>query len=96
LNAKSVENESELIPGFIAPSLPARGDAERLKKLANGLKLEISEPVNFWTEAALFSEAGHDAIVFGPGDIKNAHQPNEFVMLKDLSIALEIYKEIIQ
>ena len=96
LNAKSVEGDSKFTSGFIAPSLPARGDSKNLKKLANNLRLEISEPVNFWTEAALFSEAGHDAIVFGPGDIRNAHQPNEFVMLKDLSIALEIYKEIIQ
>ena len=39
------------------------------------LGLNLSPPVNFWTEASLFSEAGYQAIVFGPGNIADAHQP---------------------
>ena len=96
LNAKSVKGQFDFTKGFIAPSLPAKNNSHRLKALAGKLKLELSKPVNFWTEAALFSEAGYDAIVFGPGDIKNAHQPNEYVDLADLKTALKIYKEIIQ
>ena len=96
LNAKSVKGQFDFTKGFIAPSLPAKDNSHRLKALAGKLKLELSKPVNFWTEAALFNEAGYDAIVFGPGDIKNAHQPNEYVDLADLKTALKIYKEIIQ
>ena len=96
LNAKSVKGQFDFTKGFIAPSLPAKNNSHRLKALAGKLKLELSKPVNFWTEAALFNEAGYDAIVFGPGDIENAHQPNEYVDLADLKTALKIYKEIIQ
>ena len=64
--------------------------------LFRSLNLQPSEPVNFWTEASLFSEAGLPAIVFGPGDISNAHQPNEYVELTQLSQALNIYREIVK
>ncbi len=60
------------------------------------LGLDLSEPVNFWTEASLFSQAGLPAIVFGPGDIGHAHQPNEHVDLSQLSQALNIYRGIVQ
>ena len=56
----------------------------------------MSAPVNFWTEASLFSEAGYRAIVYGPGDIANAHQPNESVDLEQLNQALTDFKKIIQ
>jgi acetylornithine deacetylase len=40
--------------------------------------------LGFWTEAALLAQAGIDAVVFGPGDIAQAHAPDEFVALADL------------
>ena len=55
----------------------------------------MSEPVDFWTEAALFSEAGLDAIVYGPGDIAQAHTAGEWVALADLATALEAYDRIL-
>jgi len=94
LAIESLENNSKFTPGFIAPSLPATGDRRLLEAFATKLCLDLSPPVNFWTEAALFSEAGYLAIVFGPGNIANAHQPNEFVELDQLIQALSIYKEI--
>ena len=94
LAIESLENDSKFTPGFIAPSLPATGDTSLLEAFATKLGLDLSPPVNFWTEAALFSEAGYSAIVFGPGNIANAHQPNEFVELDQLIQALSIYKEI--
>jgi acetylornithine deacetylase len=38
----------------------------------------------FWTEAALLSEAGIDAVVYGPGSIEQAHAADEFVTVADL------------
>ena len=52
--------------------------------------------MNFWTEASLFSEAGYRAIVYGPGNIADAHQPNESVDLDELNQALIDFKTIIQ
>lgn len=38
-----------------------------------------AEAVSYGTEAGIFQEAGIPAIVCGPGDIAQAHQPNEFL-----------------
>lgn len=48
--------------------------------------------LGFWTEAALLAAAGIDAIVFGPGDIAQAHGPDEWVTLDDLRRAHEIFR----
>ncbi len=41
-------------------------------------------PLDFWTEAALWMQAGIDAIVIGPGDIAQAHAADEYVELAEL------------
>lgn len=83
---------------FIAPSFPSMlADKRSGQKesnnilLASKLGLECSEPVNFWTEAALFSAAGYPAIVYGPGNIDKAHTPNEWVELSDLETVVTNY-----
>ncbi len=75
---------------FRGPSLPsgAIADAE-LRRLAardcaEALGLPIGHAVDFWTEASLFSQAGHTAIVHGPGDIAQAHSADEWVELEQL------------
>jgi len=49
-------------------------------------------PLDFWTEAALWSQAGVDAIVIGPGDIAQAHGADEFVTLDDLEWAVALFR----
>jgi acetylornithine deacetylase len=51
----------------------------------------MGPPVDFWTEAALFSAAGAVALVFGPGDIAQAHTAGEYVALADLVTAAAAY-----
>jgi len=48
----------------------------------------------FWTEAALLSEAGIDAVVMGTGDIAQAHAPNEWVTLKELEEAKDLFRDL--
>jgi acetylornithine deacetylase len=48
----------------------------------------------FWTEAALLSQAGIDAVVIGPGDIAHAHSPDEHVPLDDLRRAQEMFTHV--
>lgn len=75
---------------FRGPSLPsgAIADAEvrRLaaRDAADALGLPIGNAVDFWTEASLFSRAGYTAIVYGPGDIAQAHSADEWVELEQL------------
>jgi acetylornithine deacetylase len=41
--------------------------------------------VAYGTEAGLFQRAGIPAVVCGPGDIQQAHKPDEFVALDQLA-----------
>ena len=51
--------------------------------------LGVAAPIDlpFWTEAALLAAAGIDCVVYGPGDIAQAHAPDEFVPVADLERA---------
>ena len=80
---------------FRGPSLPsgasfgeagAAAEERRLaaRDLADELGLPIGNAVDFWTEASLFSQAGLTAIVYGPGDIAQAHTADEWVSLAQL------------
>ncbi len=41
--------------------------------------------VNYGTEAGLFQQSGFSSVVCGPGDIDQAHQPDEYVTIEQLS-----------
>jgi acetylornithine deacetylase len=51
--------------------------------------------LHFWTEAALFSAAGIDAVVFGPGEIAQAHAPDEYVDLAQLVAARDAFVRVL-
>jgi len=56
----------------------------------------MGEPVDFWTEASLFSAAGLPAAVLGPGHIAQAHQTDEWVELAQLRQALDLYGKLVK
>ena len=70
---------------------PAAGRLEASRALARVLDLPLGPPVDFWTEAALFSAAGHTALVLGPGHIAQAHTADEWVALDELERAVSTY-----
>lgn len=83
------------------PSLPAEHEnSQHNKDLATQFcqdhQLNIGEPVDFWTEASLFSQAGLPSIVLGPGDIKQAHTVDEWVELAQLEQCYQIYADIVK
>ena len=41
--------------------------------------------VSYGTEAGLFQKMGVPSVICGPGDIAQAHRPNEFVALEQLA-----------
>lgn len=51
--------------------------------------------LGFWTEAALFSEAGIDAVVYGPGSIDQAHAADEFVPIDELEQATRVLAKVL-
>ncbi len=87
LEAGAIDRYEETFRG---PPLPA-GDVSQAEErrleardLADALGLPIGNAVDFWTEASLFSAAGMTAIVYGPGDIAQAHTADEWVALDQL------------
>jgi acetylornithine deacetylase len=85
---------------FRGPPLPAgdvaTAEERRLqaRDFAEGLGLPIANAVDFWTEASLFSRAGMTAIVYGPGDIAQAHSADEWVALEQLDEVAQSYRRM--
>lgn len=94
----SVESYAETFRG---PPLPAgetaSAEERRLiaRDFADSMGLPIGNAVDFWTEASLFSQAGINAIVYGPGDIAQAHSADEWVSLQQLEQAANNYQRML-
>jgi acetylornithine deacetylase len=52
--------------------------------------------IAFGTEAPQLRELGAEAVVFGPGDIRNAHRTGEFVPVEELERCVEILRRAIR
>ena len=95
-------SRGQLERGFLAPALPAPfGERSVAQARANSraraeaIGLTVGDDVDFFTEAAFFSAAGADAVVFGPGDIAQAHTADEWVTVSDLVAVAAAYTDIL-
>lgn len=70
-------------------------DSPLIKMLENATGLE-SGTVAFGTEAAQMMTLGSEAVVIGPGDIREAHRTGEFVPVHELERCAEILRQSIQ
>jgi acetylornithine deacetylase len=67
-------------------------DISFFEKLFQGIDF-IDLP--YWTEAAMLSDFGINTVVFGPGFIEQAHQPEEWVSLAQLETATHFFENLI-
>jgi acetylornithine deacetylase len=67
------------VPGLAAEP---DGEAEALVRRLTGEN--GSKVVSYGTEAGQFQAAGYSAVVCGPGNIAQAHQPNEYLTVEQL------------
>lgn len=82
---------------FVGEPLPAgASDTERAQAFCSEHGLDVAAPVDFWTEAALFSDAGLPVVVLGSGDIRQAHVADEWVALEQLEHIDSLYSELVQ
>jgi acetylornithine deacetylase len=51
--------------------------------------------VSYSTEAGLFDDEHIPTIICGPGNIEQAHQPNEFISCHQLNLCEEVFRDII-
>lgn len=69
------------------------GEAERLMMQVTGDGKTHS--VSFCTEAGLFQARGLSTVVCGPGDIAQAHQPNEFIEISQLQTCERVIQQLV-
>lgn len=86
---------------FRGPPLPADTANAQVcertaRSLAEALDVPVGGAVDFWTEAALFSQAGYTTFVYGPGDIAQAHSADEWVALDQLETVAATYLRILE
>jgi acetylornithine deacetylase len=81
-------------PWLGSPPLSAEGSAELVARLGRAIKAvrgpfeEIGVP--FGTDASTIARAGIPAVVFGPGDVAQAHTCDEWVPLDEVAQASDI------
>ncbi len=69
------------------------GEAERLMRRITGDN--GTHVVSYGTEAGIFQRAGWSTVVCGPGDIAQAHQPDEYIEISELEAGERLLRRII-
>ena len=64
--------------------------------VAETLTGRTAEAVAFATEAPYFGQLGMETIVLGPGDIAQAHQPDEYLSMDRLQPTVQLLRKLIQ
>jgi len=85
-------NFESLFEGIPAMETPATAE---IVLLAEKLTGHTPEAVAFGTEAPYLSRLGMETVILGPGDIAQAHQPDEFIRLDRLSPTVDLLKSLI-
>jgi acetylornithine deacetylase len=78
------------------PGLAGDEDAEvtQAAKAASGGN--ATGKVAFGTEAGLFETAGIPTVICGPGDIDQAHKPDEFVALEQIALCEQFLRRMVE
>jgi acetylornithine deacetylase len=76
---------------------PAETPAESaIVKAGEDLTGHAAEAVSFGTEAPFFNRLGMETLVMGPGDVAQAHQPDEYLETARIAPTLELLRALIR
>lgn len=89
------DTKIEISPRFDVPALQPEneGEAESLVRVLTGDN--ASHVVSYGTEAGQFQNAGYSAVICGPGDIAQAHQPNEFITVAEFEAGQAFMEKLV-
>jgi acetylornithine deacetylase len=82
-----------LFPGVEAFQSPPEAT---VVKLLSELSGKPPRAVAFGTEAPFYAELGIETVVFGPGSIDQAHQPDEYIEQAALGETVDILRTLIR
>jgi len=84
---------SALIEGTPAMDTPAASEIVRSTEELTGYKATSAA---FGTEGPYFNQMGISSVILGPGDIDQAHQPDEYLAAKRISPCIDLLRKLIQ
>ncbi len=84
--------------GALFDGIPAMETAAgaAIVRLAERLTGHTAEAVAFATEAPYLKQLGMDTIILGPGNIEQAHQPDEYLALDRLQPTIDLLRQVIK
>lgn len=82
-----------LFDGIPAMETPASAEIVQLTQRLTG---HTAGSVAFGTEAPYLSQLGMDTVILGPGDIEQAHQPDEYLALDRLQPTIDLLQSVIK
>ena len=90
------EASIRVVPRSINPPLKPESDgaAEVFARQITGDN--ATHVVSYGTEAGQFQREGYSVVVCGPGDIAQAHQPNEFIEVSQLGAGVTFIRNVIE
>lgn len=96
MQAIRLETSVEMKPFFDVPGLQPEKDgaAERLTRSITGDN--GTHVVSYGTEAGHFQNGGYSAVICGPGDIAQAHQPDEFLTIEQFEAGEAFLEKVVQ
>jgi acetylornithine deacetylase/succinyl-diaminopimelate desuccinylase-like protein len=77
------------------PALETDPQLPLVRQLMAGLRQKQPLGVDYFTDAAPLAAGGTPTVVFGPGDIAQAHTANEWISIKSLNLAAEQLKKFL-
>lgn len=77
------------------PSMETPADSP-LVRAVEKLTGHPAEAAAFGTEGPFFRQLGMDALIFGPGGIEQAHQPDEFIRLDSINPTVAVLRGLIR
>lgn len=83
---------SPLFEGLPPFETPAEAEIVRACEALTG---HAAQAANFGTEAPFLSRLGVETVVLGPGDIAQAHQPDEFLALDRIAPTIDVLTRLI-
>jgi acetylornithine deacetylase len=93
--AGAVEEPFALEPVSESPAMLLDPDAPIHRALCEAVGQRESHSVMFASDAGWLQRAGFESVLFGPGSIEVAHQPNEFLPVKEFRRAGEVLDGLI-
>ncbi|MGI9422667.1 MAG: acetylornithine deacetylase [Hyphomicrobiaceae bacterium] len=94
MRAVNAAADIRIITEAAVPGLDDRNTTAAAAFVSEVTGLNSRDVVSFGTDAGYFSEADYSTVVFGPGSISRAHQPDEFIEVGELAEGLAFLSKV--